>query len=75
MSENKTRRGPMGRGPMGGGPMGGMVEKPKEFKKTWLRLIRYSKRYAPAVITALALAAIGTVMQIIGQTGSRIWLI
>ena len=66
MSENKTRRGPMGRGPMGGGPMGGMVEKPKEFKKTWLRLIRYSKRYAPAVITALALAAIGTVMQIIG---------
>ncbi|NCB34677.1 MAG: ABC transporter ATP-binding protein [Clostridia bacterium] len=61
MSENKTRRGPMG-----GGPMGGMVEKPKEFKKTWLRLIRYSKRYAPAVITALALAAIGTVMQIIG---------
>ena len=61
MSENKTRRGPMGRG-----PMGGMVEKPKEFKKTWLRLIRYSKRYAPAVITALALAAIGTVMQIIG---------
>lgn len=66
MSENKTRRGPMGRGPMGGGPMGGMVEKPKEFKKTWLRLIVYSKRYAPAVITALALAAIGTVMQIIG---------
>ena len=46
--------------------MGGMVEKPKEFKKTWLRLISYSKRYAPAVITALALAAIGTVMQIIG---------
>ena len=66
MSENKTRRGPMGRGPMGGGPMGGMVEKPKEFKKTWLRLIAYSKRYAPAVITALVLAAIGTVMQIIG---------
>ncbi len=66
MSENKTRRGPMRRGPMGGGPMGGMVEKPKEFKKTWLRLISYSKRYAPAVITALALAAIGTVMQIIG---------
>ena len=66
MSENKTRRGPMGRGPMGGGPMGAMVEKPKEFKKTWLRLISYSKRYAPAVITALALAAIGTVMQIIG---------
>ena len=61
MSENKTRRGPMGRG-----PMGGMVEKPKEFKKTWLRLISYSKRYAPAVITALALAAIGTVMEIIG---------
>ena len=66
MSENKTHRGPMGRGPMGGGHMGGAVEKPKEFKKTWLRLISYSKRYAPAVVTALVLAAIGTVMQIIG---------
>ena len=66
MSENKTNRGPMGRGPMGGGLMGGAVEKPKEFKKTWLRLISYSKRYAPAVVTALVLAAIGTVMQIIG---------
>ena len=66
MSENKVRRGPMRKGPMGGGPMGGMAEKPKDFKKTWLRLIIYSKRYAPAVITALVLAAIGTVMQIIG---------
>ena len=33
---------------------------------TWLRLISYSKRYDPAVVTALVLAAIGTVMQIIG---------
>ena len=66
MSENKVRRGPMRKGPMGGGPMGGMAEKPKDFKKTWLRLIVYSKRYAPAVMTALVLAAIGTVMQIIG---------
>lgn len=66
MSENKTHRGPMGKGPMGGGHMGGMMEKPKDFKKTWLRLIKYSKRYAPAVITALVLAAVGTVMQIIG---------
>lgn len=46
--------------------MSGPVEKPKNFKKTWVRLISYSRQYAPAVIMALLLAAAGTVMQIIG---------
>ncbi|MDR2866811.1 MAG: ABC transporter ATP-binding protein/permease [Methanomassiliicoccaceae archaeon] len=51
-----------------GGPMaGGMVaEKPKEFKKTWGKLFRYSKAYMLAVIIALAFAALGAVLQIIG---------
>ncbi len=66
MSEQKRYRGSGGRGPMGGGPMRGPVEKPKDFKKTWIRLIAYSRQYAPLIVTALVLAAAGTVMQIIG---------
>ena len=66
MSEQKRYRGSGGRGPMGGGPMRDPVEKPKDFKKTWIRLIAYSRQYAPLIVTALVLAAAGTVMQIIG---------
>ena len=58
----RSQGGPGGFGPPPG--MGG--EKPKNFKKTWGQLIRYSRRYLPAVITALVLAALGTVLQIIG---------
>ncbi len=66
MSEHRKQNGSSRGGPMGGGPMRGPVEKPKDFKKTWVRLISYSKQYAPAVIVALLLAAVGTIMQIIG---------
>lgn len=66
MSENRKHRGPGGPGGPGGGPMGGMVEKPKDFKKTWVRLIAYSHRYAPVMIIALVLACVGTILQIVG---------
>ena len=46
--------------------MGGVVEKPKDFKKTMGKLIVYCKNYLPVVIIAMILAAIGTVLQIIG---------
>ena len=65
-------RGGMGRGgrggPMGGGPGGRMGggEKAKDFKGTWLKLIRYCKRYMPAILTALVIAAVSTALQIIG---------
>ncbi|KPU44390.1 putative ABC transporter ATP-binding protein [Oxobacter pfennigii] len=64
MSEQRKARpqGPIGRGPMGGG----IAEKPKNFKETWLKLVVYCIKYLPAVIIALVLAAIGTVLQIIG---------
>lgn len=65
----QTRNKPHGRpagGPMGPGPMGGVAEKPKNFKETWGKLIAYCKNYMPAVIVALVLAAIGTVLQIVG---------
>lgn len=64
MSKNSRR--PMG-GPSGGGPgMGGAVEKPKKFKETWGKLINYCKKYLPAIVIALILATIGTILQIIG---------
>lgn len=50
-------------GPMGGGPHGPMMpgEKPKEFKKTLGKLIRYMKSSLPVVIIAFLLA-IGSVI-------------
>ncbi len=70
MSENNrkmTGRGAGGFGPGGpGGPGMGVTEKAKDFKKTWGRLIQYCKSYLPAIITALILAAVGTVFQLIG---------
>ena len=68
MSENRTRPqgGPVG-GPMGGPPGGmGGGEKAKDFKGTWGKLIRYCRSYMPVIITALVIAAVGTVLQIIG---------
>ncbi len=67
MSENNTRthnRGPMGR--MGGNPGMGGGEKAKDFKGTWGKLIRYCKIYMPVILTALVIAAIGTMLQIVG---------
>lgn len=58
MSEHQTRT-PNG-SPMGGG------EKAKDFQGTWGKLIRYCKSYLPVIITALVIAALGTVLQIIG---------
>ena len=58
-----------GFGGMRGGPMrGGMVgsEKAKDSKGTWIKLIRYCKDYMPAIVIALAIAAIGNIFQIIG---------
>lgn len=62
MSEQRTSRRPMSGGPMGRG----VTEKPTNFRQTWGKLIVYCKKYMPAVIVALFLAAIGTVLQIIG---------
>ena len=70
MSENRNARPPrgpmMGRGPMGGGHGMGAVEKPKQFGPTMGKLIRYCKKFLPAMIVALVAALVGTVFQIIG---------
>jgi ATP-binding cassette, subfamily B, multidrug efflux pump len=67
MSENRNPKPFMG-GPRGlNGPGGGgVVEKPKEFRKTWGKLIIYCKGYLPAICIALIAAVAGTVLQISG---------
>ena len=51
-----------------GGPGGNKFhgEKPKDFKKTWGKLINYSKAYIPATVVAIACAMIGTIVSLIG---------
>ena len=42
------------------------VEKPKEFRKTWAKLIRYSRPHLPVVIFAFALIVIATALMVMG---------
>ena len=44
----------------------GAGEKAKDFKTTWLKLLRYCKKYWTVMIIALFCAAIGTVLTLIG---------
>lgn len=62
MSEQKKNKRAMAGDPMGQKN----TEKSKDFKATWGKLIAYCKNYMPAMIVALILATIGTVLQIIG---------
>jgi ATP-binding cassette subfamily B protein len=57
-------------GPMRGG-MGG-VEKAKDFKGTWGKLIRYLRRYTPVIASALILAGLGAALQILGPNQLRV---
>lgn len=73
MSEGNARTqnsGPVGGGMRGGpGPRGmgmGGSEKAKDFKGVWVKLIRYCRSYIPTILIALIIAALGTVLQIIG---------
>jgi len=62
-------RGPMG-GPMGrGGPMGMMgakAEKPRDFKGTMIKLIRYLTSYKVSIVIVLAFAIASTIASIVG---------
>ncbi len=62
MSDREYKRHPPRRGP--GAPMVG--EKPKNFKNTWLKIIKYSKTYAIFIFIAIILAVIGSVLTVIG---------
>ena len=65
MSERERSNQSAGRGPGFRGP-GGPVEKPKNFKETWGKLISYCRKYLPFILVALLLSAFGTVLQILG---------
>jgi len=62
------RRGPGGPGGGPGGMRGGMGggEKAKDFKKAIGQLFAYCKKYVSFIIIAVVLAAIGTVLNLIG---------
>ena len=60
--ENRNNRGGM-RGPgMGRRP----AEKSKDFKGTWMKIIRYCKRYLAVIVAALICAVAGTILTILG---------
>jgi len=69
-SSAPAARGPMGRGPMGrGGPMGMMgakAEKPRDFKGTMLKLIKYLSNYKGRIIVVFVFAIASTVASIVG---------
>ena len=70
MSENtQTQQArPQGMILMGKGP----VEKPKNFKAAFGKLIKYCKAYLPGIILALIFAAAGSVLQVIGPDKIKI---
>ena len=60
--ENRNNRGGM-RGPgMGRRP----AEKSKDFKGTWMKIIRYCKRYLAVIVVALICAVASTILTILG---------
>ena len=61
MEENRPRRGRRHMGPpgMGGG------EKAKDFKGTISKLVRYSRKYLPAVIVVMVIAVFSTVFNVV----------
>ena len=60
--ENRNNRGGM-RGPgMGRRP----AEKSKDFKGTWMKIIRYCRRYLAVIVVALICAVAGTILTILG---------
>lgn len=67
MEKQTNTRPPVRRGPMGGhGPMGGMPgQKPKNFKKTFSRLIQYLKPQKWSLIAVMVFSALGAVFTII----------
>ncbi|MBS6443951.1 MAG: ABC transporter ATP-binding protein [Clostridium sp.] len=61
MEENRPRRGGRHMGPpgMGGG------EKAKDFKGTISKLVRYTRKYLPAVIVVMVIAVFSTVFNVV----------
>lgn len=66
LGQNSEKQGGMHRGPGGPGPGMGGGEKANNFSATWGKLLTYCKKYWAAIIAALACAAVGTALILIG---------
>ncbi|MEN6562854.1 MAG: ABC transporter ATP-binding protein, partial [Christensenella sp.] len=66
MSQGRAPAAPQRQGFGPRGMAGGLVEKPKSFKATMVKLIRYCRNYLPVILVSFAAAIGGTVMQIVG---------
>ncbi|NLU11129.1 MAG: ABC transporter ATP-binding protein [Tepidanaerobacter acetatoxydans] len=55
-----------GKGRGGGPPMARAMEKPKNFKGSFMRLLNYIKPYIPIILVVFCMAALGTVFNILG---------
>lgn len=66
--DKQKQKAPISRGPIGGGPMGGMgaSEKPKDFKGTIKKLLKYLSKYKMAIVIVILFAIISTIFAIIG---------
>ncbi len=67
--QGSANAGAMGPGPMGRGPMGAMgrpVEKPKDFNKTFNRLLGYFLPQKYRLTVVLVAAILGTIFNIVG---------
>lgn len=64
MSEKKVTGGPRGHGPMGG--MGRTVEKPKNFKETFRKLLEYLRPYRVKLILVILFAIGSAAFSIVG---------
>ncbi len=66
MTENKDYKGAPT--PGRGGRRGGMrvVEKPRDFKGTWLKLLRYCQKYLILLLVAVLCAVGGTILTLLG---------
>ena len=63
-SKNRNNKPSPGPGPMPGGP-----EKAKDTKGTWVKIIKYCRKYWTAMIVAVLSAGIGTVLTVRIRTG------
>ena len=62
--QQNIRPGRGGHGP-GHGP-GRVVEKPKNFKGTWIKLLGYCRKYWGLMICAIICATVGTILSLLG---------
>ncbi|MGI6330171.1 MAG: ABC transporter ATP-binding protein [Bacilli bacterium] len=67
--KNKTERTPIPIKRFQGGI--GVIEKPKNLKKTWLKIIKYANPFLKIIVLAIFLAFLGTLFQIIGPNKLR----